>query len=1083
MPVNISSPSVNLPLTPTTPADTFARASDAVGRNSVESGPNVKRTLSVKKGPLDFQNLEPWLLPPITDDTIPTYSEVLTQLNDWATAFPIDAVNTQYGTSVQARQLRVLRMFDDGVKPIVGVSVGIHGNEIFSLRGWIAAVDWLLNSSDPFALAIKSTFTVYFIPMFNPDASVLDQRNNANNVNLNRNWPYFFNSAPDADKGPAALSEPETNDFTTYMLAGGRAARVLAWMDIHSWESKDTFGFLTEQIHHTYDNVFYNRACFHYTNAFIKRQNYTAVNPPVIMTEYRSKRKPYIYTWAIQNGRPDCWGGILEFPEAESNSLNSSIAQDCFMGMMAAALHQLATPQTATIVEDGTLGSPLNSNPNLQSWFGAENRPSFYRGNKMRFEQFFDASLGRNSIRMIRPTQDLMPFTRGSAAYAVNYDTNDNAEIYIIAGRQTGVRVDTVMYHDQTIGDIDTAGASFPDNSVYPAAVHDGTDVYVSGGFTTVYIDNIYKSTGSGTSITWSTFLSSLVFFNGGLQRHTMENWSGLLIIAGGRDASSYSDKILAVDKSTGDIWRIGNLQTAKGWHVSAIRSNDLYVFGGWTGSATTAVVEKLALVDNRVGTGSDGAIVGVVPTNQFSSASYAFSVADVGRQLTVQNSPDRGEYSIASFIDVNNVTVTPSFTDGTVPTGLSFVISDNPPTASTTTSLPGPRRKHSCSFKDDIAMIFGGQSTSTVWEKTLYQYDMSTDSVSVINYVMDEDEDEEDGIITPIEEPFLAVPAMYYNVNDDTVIIMGGEDELGDERDIVYDIDLDLLIADTWGVEYNTYGWMRMNQVFNGTTGDQFLVTACLQNDSPITNFSGPYARFNIAIGPLGAPTRKVRTWYQVPATGQYETFVTPVRLEAGETEFRCYIRLYTAGTQIKVASFQLFEDRQQLTCPVALSETKVPDVHELTLAPNVPLAGSQFTLEGCFTPLVNVNVFHDDKPLMEFYNASSTLLMSLSFSSLTDGSANYGTLDNATFTFRNHITGFIENRTAFPVNHNRSSGKELRYDVVTWRLRRTNRFLFFELAFFGEVISYKIPVLGNESIDKVRVYNGIYSQITQTL
>ena len=1065
-------------------SQTFTRTGTAVDREALEFATDVKRIEPLKQSPVAWKDLNQYLLPAITDNSDMTYANVQTEIGDWETNYPSDVTVTNMGT-LGTEEQSIVTLFDDGTKPILGISCGIHGNEIQSLRGWFAAIDWLLTSSTDLAVSVRSQLTIYFVPLFNPNGTTADQRNNLNGVNLNRNWPYFFSSALDADKGASALSETECSQFVTFMEAGApsRDGRVLAWVDVHAWSSKDTFGFLTEQINHSHDNILFNRSAQNHIDALMSLQSYTAVNPPVALTEYRSKRKPYLYTWIANRGRPDVWGGIIEYPEAEANTLNASAAQDAMMGLCMASLQQLATPVDGTVSEsrthNGTLPNTSNNNPNLTAWHATEPRPQWFTFQKVNLTQVSDTDLGRNVVEMERPGHGTLAAEQSQSAYAVNVPDSITGlpELYIIGGETAGGgRTTDVNYVDSSDGSVGAA-AAFPISARYMAAVHDGTNVYVSGGFSTVYEDAIYKSASSGTSITFSSWLTSMSVYDTGVQRHSMDFWStnSYLIISGGRDAAGYLDGVFAVDESTGYIWRIATMTGNRGYHTSAVTSGGvLYVFGGTsTGSNTLGTVEKVTLVDNKKGDDTDGVTSG---TN-FSSTGYTFEAGDAGGTITIQEGSVPGEYAISAFVDVDNVTLSTSPGDAS---SLAFVVSSAEATMATTTALPASRRRQTASFESGLAYLFGGESAG--FKSDLYVYDTSDDSVTTVTYTMDEQVDEESGDLVPVEEPILAAAASYYNPSADTFNIFGGEDELGDARSDIYEISLDTQISGQWGVELNEYGWLRMSQVFTDVTNPgSSMIVAAVKNITGINDDLASYVRININVGPLSAVTRKVRTWYQVASQDEYDMLMMPFELEAGETEFRVYIRHYTAGTIVRVASFQLFASEEVLQYPLAIDELKEPDSNRLTVTSTAPLdTNSRYIIEGDMSPLVNTNVTVDEVDLLRFYSPTDELLFYLSFSSIVG--ADRWTLGSGTLTVTDDINKSFEDKTSFEINFNRGSGKEPRYDVITWRIDKSGPTASLKLFFYGETLSFSLASIPTDrSIGYVLADNGIYSELRQ--
>lgn len=87
------------------------------------------------------------------------------------------------GQSVQGRSITAYR-FGDGTSKIVFVG-GMHGNERSSVATMNALIDYLENR----AHEIPAHRQIIIIPNHNPDAYAKNSRTNANNVDLNRNFP------------------------------------------------------------------------------------------------------------------------------------------------------------------------------------------------------------------------------------------------------------------------------------------------------------------------------------------------------------------------------------------------------------------------------------------------------------------------------------------------------------------------------------------------------------------------------------------------------------------------------------------------------------------------------------------------------------------------------------------------------------------------------------------------------------------------------------------------------------------------------------------------------------------------------
>lgn len=131
-------------------------------------------------------------LPPTTTSTIPGFlgEEVI-------------------GTSVQGRPITAFHRGTPGGIPILLVGV-IHGNETDGL----AILDVLRTAPLP------DGYDLWIMPALNPDGQAAGIRQNANGVDLNRNFPNGWGpiGGPGDSQysGPSAGSEPETQAFMAF---------------------------------------------------------------------------------------------------------------------------------------------------------------------------------------------------------------------------------------------------------------------------------------------------------------------------------------------------------------------------------------------------------------------------------------------------------------------------------------------------------------------------------------------------------------------------------------------------------------------------------------------------------------------------------------------------------------------------------------------------------------------------------------------------------------------------------------------------------------------------------------------------
>jgi Zinc carboxypeptidase/Penicillin-insensitive murein endopeptidase len=117
---------------------------------------------------------------------------------------PVAPRQTVLGRSVQGRPVRAVRLGDPASRRRVLVIGCIHGDECAG-----TAIARRLIRADPLLAA-----DVWVIPDLNPDGRARASRQNANGIDLNRNFPggwRAIGSAGDAEySGPHPLSEPET---------------------------------------------------------------------------------------------------------------------------------------------------------------------------------------------------------------------------------------------------------------------------------------------------------------------------------------------------------------------------------------------------------------------------------------------------------------------------------------------------------------------------------------------------------------------------------------------------------------------------------------------------------------------------------------------------------------------------------------------------------------------------------------------------------------------------------------------------------------------------------------------------------
>ncbi len=152
-------------------------------------------------------------------DSLRTYSEHVTFMQQLAAAHPQVAEVIEVGTSVQGRVIYGLRIGGgDPSKPGVLFHGAQHGNEAAGASVLAYVADHLLGGYgvDPDLTALVDEVEWFLVPIVNVDRYPI-ARYNAHGVDLNRNWGGP-GSGQDPSGGPYPFSEPETAALRDLML-------------------------------------------------------------------------------------------------------------------------------------------------------------------------------------------------------------------------------------------------------------------------------------------------------------------------------------------------------------------------------------------------------------------------------------------------------------------------------------------------------------------------------------------------------------------------------------------------------------------------------------------------------------------------------------------------------------------------------------------------------------------------------------------------------------------------------------------------------------------------------------------------
>lgn len=97
-----------------------------------------------------------------------------------------------------------------GSKPLLFIVSGVHGNEKTNMYALYKTIQHILEGKDPMDRYIRANYEIVVLPCVNPYGINNNRRNNENNVNINRNFPYTWEQDESSDKGSKPFSEKGT---------------------------------------------------------------------------------------------------------------------------------------------------------------------------------------------------------------------------------------------------------------------------------------------------------------------------------------------------------------------------------------------------------------------------------------------------------------------------------------------------------------------------------------------------------------------------------------------------------------------------------------------------------------------------------------------------------------------------------------------------------------------------------------------------------------------------------------------------------------------------------------------------------
>ena len=126
-----------------------------------------------------------------------THTQMGQILADTETDHSAIAVRGNIGSSVQGRELWTMKISNnvnsEDAEPEIRISANMHGNEKIAMEMSLYLIEYLTdNYGQPGyedVTNIVDNYEIHFLPLHNPDGHVANDRENANGVDLNRNFP------------------------------------------------------------------------------------------------------------------------------------------------------------------------------------------------------------------------------------------------------------------------------------------------------------------------------------------------------------------------------------------------------------------------------------------------------------------------------------------------------------------------------------------------------------------------------------------------------------------------------------------------------------------------------------------------------------------------------------------------------------------------------------------------------------------------------------------------------------------------------------------------------------------------------
>ncbi|MGQ9559960.1 MAG: M14 family zinc carboxypeptidase [Candidatus Oleimicrobiaceae bacterium] len=312
--------------------------------------------------PLQEEPVDPWA------QGFHTYAETRDFLFATAAAHPHITRLDSIGSSVQGRGIWALKISDnplvDEDEPCFLVEGCIHGNENHGLEACLHFIRYLVNGYgvDQQVTSWVEGREIWVVPLVNPDGHEMNRRTNANGVDLNRNFGYWWSFAA-SSYGSRPFSEPETRAIRDLAEAvrpyGSISFHTSGRLVLYPWAYIDAPATPDERLF-----------------ALTARELVDSINVVSTLGRYNFRRSG---TWYWHGGEHNDWMysqyGMVSFTIEMMNSQSAPPSDEENEAVLPALRVMLRLPDHDAVtgrVADAALGTPLPARISIGELFDPE---------------------------------------------------------------------------------------------------------------------------------------------------------------------------------------------------------------------------------------------------------------------------------------------------------------------------------------------------------------------------------------------------------------------------------------------------------------------------------------------------------------------------------------------------------------------------------------------------------------------------------------------------------------------------------------------------------------------------------------